>query len=403
MAGKNKNANGAGDIRKRSDGRWEGRYTTGFDPKTGKQIRKSVYGKTQKEVKQALTKILTEIDEDIYIEPSKVKLSDWLQTWMTDYSCDKKYSTLKGYRAQINAHINPALGKYTLEQISPVMVQKFYNSLSVPDENGKYLAPKSIKNVHMILRASFQQAVENEYLRDNPCDKARLPKIYKQEVKPLSDEDVSNFLTQTELDPIYGPLLKLIIFTGLREGEAMGITWDCVDFKSGSIMINKQLQRRPQSAGGTVLTSVKNGKPRVLRPAPFVMELLKARYSQQNAQCEAAGEAWEAWTTEAEHKKALVFTSEVGGYLIPKRVYLHYKKIANAIGLPESRVHDLRHTYAVLSLQNGDDIKTVQINLGHSSAAFTLDVYGHVSDRMQRESASRMEEYIKSLTCMKNA
>ena len=94
MAGKNKNANGAGDIRKRSDGRWEGRYTTGFDPKTGKQIRKSVYGKTQKEVKQALTKILTEIDEDIYIEPSKVKLSDWLQTWMTDYSCDKKYSTL---------------------------------------------------------------------------------------------------------------------------------------------------------------------------------------------------------------------------------------------------------------------------------------------------------------------
>ena len=135
MAGKNKNANGAGDIRKRSDGRWEGRYTTGFDPKTGKQIRKSVYGKTQKEVNQALTKILTEIDEDIYIEPSKVKLSDWLQTWMTDYSCDKKYSTLKGYRAQINAHINPAHGKYTLEQISPVMVQKFYNSLSVPDEN----------------------------------------------------------------------------------------------------------------------------------------------------------------------------------------------------------------------------------------------------------------------------
>ena len=86
-----------------------------------------------------------------------------------------------------------------------------------------------------------------------------------------------------------------------------------------------------------------------------------------------------------------------GGYLIPKRVYLHFKSAAVAIGAPDARVHDLRHTYAVLSLQNGDDIKTVQENLGHASAAFTLDVYGHVSDRMKKESANRMEEYIRNL------
>ena len=93
----------------------------------------------------------------------------------------------------------------------------------------------------------------------------------------------------------------------------------------------------------------------------------------------------------------MVFTNLQGGYLIPKRVYLHFKSAAVAIGAPDARVHDLRHTYAVLSLQNGDDIKTVQENLGHASAAFTLDVYGHVSDRMKKESANRMEEYIRNL------
>ena len=96
-------------------------------------------------------------------------------------------------------------------------------------------------------------------------------------------------------------------------------------------------------------------------------------------------------------KKALVFTNDIGGYLVPKRVYLHFRAIADAIGATEARVHDLRHTYAVLSLQNGDDIKTVQTNMGHASAAFTLDVYGHVSDRMQRESADRMQRYITDI------
>ena len=81
-------------------------------------------------------------------------------------------------------------------------------------------------------------------------------------------------------------------------------------------------------------------------------------------------------------------------------MYLHFKKIAEEVGAPEAKVHDLRHTYAVLSLQNGDDVKTVQMNLGHASAAFTLDVYGHVSDRMQRESAARMEQYIADVSRM---
>jgi integrase len=395
---KNKrSASGTGSIRKRPDGRWEGRYTVGIDPKTGKQIRRSVYGKTQREVRNKMLVFLSEISQDTYIEPSKIKLQDWLQTWIDEFSFDKRYSTLKGYKAQIKKHIVPALGKYYLEDLTPLLIQRFYNDLIRPDEDGKCLSPKSIKNVHIVLRAALQQAVELEFIKKNPCHKAKLPKVYKTEITPLTDQQVHDFLQEAQNDEYYGTILRVILFTGLREGEALGLTWDCVNFKYGTIVINKQLQRRPQKDGGTVLSSVKNGKTRQLKPAPYVMQLLKSRYSQQIMQSRVAGSAWEAWQNEGEHKKALVFTNEVGHHLIPKRTYLRFKKIAEEIGVPDARVHDLRHTFAVLSLQNGDDVKTVQTNLGHASAAFTLDVYGHVNDRMQRESSDRMEQYIKSL------
>ena len=93
----------------------------------------------------------------------------------------------------------------------------------------------------------------------------------------------------------------------------------------------------------------------------------------------------------------LVFTNEIGGHLTHGTVYKNFKRIISDLGLPEARFHDLRHSYAVAALQSGDDVKTVQENLGHHTAAFTLDVYGHVSERMKQESAARMEGFIKSV------
>ena len=154
-------------------------------------------------------------------------LSNWLDLWLKEYSCDKKYSTLKGYRASINKHIKPALGNVYLEKITPMMVQMFYNELCKPDENGKVLSPKTIKNVHICLRAALNQAVENDMIPRNPCHNAKLPKVYKSEIRPLSDEQVHDFLIEAEKDNIYGMLLRVILFTGLRESEALGLTWDC--------------------------------------------------------------------------------------------------------------------------------------------------------------------------------
>ena len=382
MSKQTRSANGSGTIRKRADGRWEGIYSAGYDQQTGKLIRKSIYGKNQKEVRQKLSKVTTEIDEGLYLEPAKMTLSDWMDLW---------------YKAQINKHIRPGIGKYNLSQLNPMILQRFFNHLSEPNEKGKVLSPKSIKNVYIILSGILEQAVENEMISKNPCKKVKLPKVYNKQITPLTDKQVKDFLEIISTDEIYGTILRVIVFTGLRLGEAMGLTWDCVDFEKGALNINKQLQRRPQKDGGSTLTSVKSGKPRILKPAPFVMQLLKIRYTEQIMQKQRSEDLWLAWSNEEEHKKALVFTNLQGGYLIPKRVYLHFKSAAVAIGAPDARVHDLRHTYAVLSLQNGDDIKTVQENLGHASAAFTLDVYGHVSDRMKKESANRMEEYIRNL------
>lgn len=390
-------AHGGGSIRKRSDGRWEGRYSLGTDSKTGKQIQKSVYGKTQKEVRQKLAKITTEIDEGTYIEPTKMKVGEWLDQWLDEYSSDKKFLTVKGYRAQSNTHIKPALGEAKLASLTPMMVQTFYNELSTPPDGSKGLAPKSVRNVHGVFSKAMNQAVRNGLIRSNPCDGAILPRIEKPKVSPLTDEQIKNMFLLADEDEVYGTLLKIIVLTGLREAEAMGLTWDCVDFEKGILSIEKQLQKRPKANGGIVFASLKNDKARILKPAPYVMELLRQRYDQQIQQRKSAAESWEGWLTEEEHRKALVFTTLTGTYLSPQTVYNHFKKIAAQIGAPDARVHDLRHTYAVLSLQNGDDVKTVQRNLGHATAAFTLDVYGHVSEGMKNASSSRMEQYVRAV------
>lgn len=386
-----RNAQGAGSIRQRADGTWEARYTVGRDPGTGKQLRKSVYGKTQKEVRQKLSQAVAALDNGDYFQPSKMTLSRWVEIWLQEYTGDKKYLTVKHYKAQCKTHIVPSLGAVKLSELAPPQIQAFYNGLQ---RDG--LAAKSVRNIHGILTKCLSTAVQVGYLRSNPASMVTLPKIEKKEIHPLTDEQVKDFLRVSAGDE-YEILLKVILFTGLRESEAIGLTWDCIDFKAGAVKVCKQLQKRPLSDGGFTFAPLKNDKSRSLRPAHFVLDLLERRKREQAAQRLKAGELWEGWHTAEEQKSALVFTTATGGNLSPQTVYNHYKKLAVKIGAPDSRVHDLRHTFAVLSLQNGDDVKTVQGNLGHATAAFTLDVYGHVSERMKEDSAARMEEYIKGL------
>ena len=233
-------------------------------------------------------------------------------------------------------------------------------------------------------------------MRRNPAESVTLPRVTKKEIKPLTDEQVSRMVAQAGTDG-FGTLFKVVVFTGLRLGEALGLTWDCVDFQKKRLTINKQLQKRPLADGGFVFAPLKNDKVRIIAPAPFVLDLLWQWQQRQKEDRLIAGGLWEGWKNEQERQASIVFTNDLGGHLHPQTVLVHFKKLAASVGAPNARVHDLRHTYAVLSLQNGDDVKTVQENLGHATAAFTLDVYGHVSERMKEASAQRMQQYIEAM------
>ena len=412
-----KRGNGDGTISKRTVSRngktytfWEGRLTIGINPGTGKQIRKSFTGKTQKEVREAMQAAAVAINQGTFFNPVKITLGEWLDIWLKDYTADKKYLTVKHYTAQCNTHIKPALGAVKLSKLTAPQIQGFYNDLSKTGKQirkkdkktGKEtitfepLAAKSIRNIHGILIKALNVAIDVGYLNVNPAERVTLPRVEKQEIHPLNDDQIAAFY-KAAADDEYCYLLRLIPFTGLREAEAMGLTWDCVDFEAGTLKINKQLVKRPNAAGGFTLAETKNSKIRVIKPAQMVMKQLKERQRQQIEQRFQAGELWQGWQNEQERKTALVFTTLSGGNLSPQTVYNHCKKVLDIIGAGDRCVHDLRHTFAVLSLQNGDDVKTVQGNLGHATAAFTLDVYGHVSERMKEDSAARMEQYMQRM------
>ena len=389
---------------------WEARLSVGTDPGTGKQLVRSFSGKTQKEVREKMQAAAAAMNTGDYFEPSKMTVGAWLDLWLKEYTGDKKYLTVKHYTAQIETHIKPALGAVKLGKLTTPQIQSFYNELGrtghkiekKDKKTGKVtvtfepLATKSIRNIHGVLTKALHTAVAVGYIKNNPADRVTLPRVEKKEIHPLDDEQVAAFY-KAAADDEFCYLLRMIPFTGLREAEAMGLTWDCVDFDAGTLKINKQLVKRPNSAGGFTLAETKNSKIRIVKPAPSVMQLLKQREREQIEQRFKAGDLWEGWKNEKERKTALVFTTTTGGNLSPQTVYNHCKKVLERIGAGDRCVHDLRHTYAVLSLQNGDDIKTVQGNLGHATAAFTLDVYGHVSERMKDDSAARMEKYMEKM------
>ena len=405
-------AAGSGTIRQRTDGTWEARFVAGHNPGTGKAIRKSVYGKTQKEVRQKLAQAVAAVDNKSYREPCKMTLGEWLDIWVDTYLGDVKPRTLKIYQDDIRLHIKPYLAAIRLDELDTHTIQQFFNTLitsgkHIPKKgkdgktvkmNGKIvyedipLSAKTVKNVHGVLHGALRQAVVNRYIPINPADGdfCKLPKVQKQEIRPLDEVQISDFLQAIQGKP-FEDLFLVTLFTGLRQGEVLGLTWDCIDFDSGTLLINKQMQLH-QEAGiqAYQLVPTKNSKSRSITAAPFVMAHLKRRKIAQAQDRLKAGPLWET--------NNLVFTDGFGHHLTKPTIYRAFKKAAASIGRPDARFHDLRHSYAVAAIRSGDDIKTVQGKLGHATAAFTLDVYGHVTDQMKQASADRMEAFIKSVS-----
>ena len=271
-----RSANGAGTIKHRSDGRWEAQVTLGINPGTGKPIRKSFYGKTQKEVRQKMTQAVAALDEGTYFEPQKITVKQWLETWLAEYTGDVKDSTRTSYRQHKNNHIIPALGAVKLSELTPTACQNFINDLS----RAKSLSAKTVKNVHGVLHHALKQAVSLGYMRINPTEACTLPRIEKAKIEPLDAPEIKQLLDVLS-DDVYSDVLRVDLFTGMREGEILGLQWSCVDFRRGTIRIEKQLSRPRVKGEEYRFTSLKNDKPRTVQPAPFVMEILKRQRRHQ--------------------------------------------------------------------------------------------------------------------------
>lgn len=375
-----RNAQGNGSIRHRKDGSWEGRYTLGRDPKTGKQVQKSVYGKTQQEVRRKLAQITADIDNGVFIEPSRITVGEWLDVFLKDYNCNVKEFTQKSYEVYCEQHLKPMLGRIKLTALTAPMIQNAYNAILAGETSRKPLSPKSLKNCHGVLHKALKIAQKVGYIRANPADAVVLPRVEKKPIDPLSDDEIASFLKAIKYHK-YEDLFKVTLFTGMRQGEALGLTWDCVDFENHTIRIEKQLIREKKKGGEYKFASLKNDKCRVERLPDSIFDIL-IRLSRLQT---------------SHNPMNLVFVNEDGKHLSHCTVSKNFKEIVKKLGLSEQRFHNLRHTFAVLSLQNGDSIKTVQENLGHATATFTMQVYAHVSDKMKTDSADKMQAYIDGI------
>ena len=367
---------------------YEARYSAGFDPGTGKQIQRSITGKTQKEVAQKLKEAIASLDAGTYIAPSKMTVSEWLSEWAQQYIKNVKDSTRSAYMTIINTHLQPNIGAIRLDELSTPMVQRLYNSLGEPNGNRDAISAKTIKNVHGVLHKALHQAMLNGYIRNNPADAAVLPRIEKKQIFPMDEYQISAFLKAIRGHQ-FEKLYITMLFTGLREGEALAVTWDCVSFVSGSITVDKQLQLVRGSKGQYRLVATKNSKVRTIHVAPYVLNILRDIRQEQERNRAIYGPPLEIIP--------YVFCTPMGEHYKPNTVYKNFKAVVRNLGYDHIRLHDLRHSYAVASIRSGDDIKTVQDNLGHATASFTLDVYGHVTDQMKRDSAARMEQFIQSV------
>lgn len=373
-------SNGEGSIRKRRDGRWEGRYTAGINPETGKQVFKNVLGKTQAEVKEKLAKALAENQKLDFTKQGKYNVAQWMDEWFENVCKIRvRPSSHQTYRGYIDRHIAPSIGKIPLEKLGAMDLQKLYRKLLTDGRvartesrnQPKGLSAKTIRNINQVISSAMDFAVAQRILAENPCKAVALPKLEHKEMQTIPAAQLVAFLDEAKASGVY-ELYYIELATGLRRGELLGLKWEDIDLTAGVIRVRRQVSRID---GKIVEAPLKTKNAcRTMTISPQAVEVLNAQKAKTNDE--------------------YVFPSPNGGPISPDSVNNMLKRVLKRAGILRVRFHDLRHTFATLALQNGVDIKTVSGMLGHFSAGFTLDTYAHVTTAAQKEAARTMESIL---------
>ena len=377
-----KRANGEGSIRKRSDGRWEGRYTAGYNPKTGKRITKNVLAKTQAEVKEKLAKAIEESKKLDIVRSDEYTVAKWLRLWYELYAKPNiRPTTAEYYRRCIELHTIPRIGDIKLNKLTSREIQKLYKGLQ---ENGRLrecqkrkqpgLSSSTVRGIHMMLHNALDRAVKERLILRNPTEDCIIPKLEKQEMKILHPEDMKAYLEAADKRGVLS-MFYLELTSGIRKGELVALLWSDLDEKNRTISVSKQALRSPEGEITVSRPKTENSIRKISIPQEAVTLLIQ------------------------EHKKhpdnPYMFPSpKNGGMYYPDSVVKLHMKILKDAGLEHIRFHDLRHTFATLALQNGVDVKTVSSMLGHYDAGFTLRTYTHATRQMQEQAAEKMGNFM---------
>ena len=381
-----KRGNGEGSITHRKDGRWMGQITVGHDSKTGRLKRRTFYGKTRRVVADKLAQAAVELRAGRFAQATTVTVGEWISAWLERYARTKRTSTWENYESLARVHVVPALGAKKLRELRPEHLQLFYNELlrtgAVRREGG--LAPATVRRVHAVIHEALEQAVREELVGRNVSDFVSPPTVPHFEIQPPSVEHTARLLKVARGHRLYA-LFLLYLGSGTRRGEALALRWQDVDLNRGTIAIHRTLVRT--STKGLVFHEPKTRLSWRVVPIPdLVRQALLAHRARQAEEKGLVGEAYE--------DQDLVFTTPIGHPIDPNNVTRTFDLLLRTAGLRHYRLHDLRHAFATRLLELGEHPKVVQVLLGHSSIAQTLNTYSHVTPGLTERAVQRLNDVL---------
>lgn len=367
-----KRGNGEGTIVKIKDGLWRGAVVIGRDEK-GNLKRRWFNGRTKKEVIDKMQPVLALINTGEYVEPSKTSLGEWLDVWLSEYKKNVlKPTTYDSYETNIRHHLKPGLGHISLKDLKTFDIQRFIN-----DKFESGVSTALIRKLKNIIHGSLKQAIVNQLITKNVSEGVILPTHKQKEIRVFTKDEEKAFINELKDDRLE-VAFKLDLVSGLRIGELLALTWDCVDLTSGIITIKQSLIRvkdRSKNAKKKNVyiiensTKTKSGKRKVPIPNAAITMLQKYKLMQE----------WEKRIAEGAYEdNNLLFCTALGNRVIPRNAERSFKRVAKKVGITGASIHSVRHTYATRLFEKGVAAKTVSELLGHKNVSHTLDVYTHV-------------------------
>jgi integrase len=369
---------GEGLIRKRSDGRWEGRLDTGQYGE-GRQ-RKSVYGRTRADVVDKLRQARAVVDQGLPVVDERIRLDAYLETWLEEVvKPARSRATWQGYEVNVRRHIAPLIGHRRLAKVSAADIQSVLNA-----KRAEGLAPRTVQYIHATMRAALGVAYRWGLVARNVATLVEPVTVDRLAVVPFTGDEVSKLLDAAAGHRL-GAFYTVAIALGLRPSEALALSWSDIDMKAGTVRVRRVLARED---GQWFFREPKSRTGRRAVPLPGVCaEALKAHRKRQLEERMLAGELWEQWD--------LVFTTLHGRPLCRTEVSHEFSTLQRRAGVSHHRLYDSRHTAASLLLAQGVSPRVVMEILGHSSFALTMDTYTHVMTPLLRDAAEAMDRALR--------